>query len=84
MVKVQVPGVNKDDVQLTITENALTVKGEMKEEEKKEDKNYHRREFRLWGVRTLHRLTCAGAGREGDRTTQGRCPRSHHAEERSG
>jgi HSP20 family protein len=46
VVKVQVPGINKDDVQLTITENALTVKGEMKEEEKKEDKNYHRREFR--------------------------------------
>ena len=46
VVKVQIPGVNKDDVQLTITENALTVKGEMKEEEKKEDKNYHRQEFR--------------------------------------
>ena len=46
VVKVQVPGINKDNVQLTITENALTVKGEMKEEEKKEDKNYHRREFR--------------------------------------
>jgi HSP20 family protein len=46
MVKVQVPGIKKDDLQLTITENALTVKGEMKEEEKKEDKNYHRQEFR--------------------------------------
>ena len=46
VVKVQVPGINKDDIQLTITENALTVKGEMKEEEKKEDKNYHRQEFR--------------------------------------
>jgi hypothetical protein len=38
----------------------------------------------LWGVRTYHRLTCARAGREGDCPTQGRCPRSHHAEERSG
>ena len=46
MVKVQVPGVKKDDLQLNITENALTVKGETKEEEKKEDKNYHRQEFR--------------------------------------
>ena len=54
VVKVQVPGITKDDVQLTITENALTVKGEMKEEEKKEEKNYHRREFRYGAfVRTI-------------------------------
>jgi HSP20 family protein len=46
VVKVQVPGISKDDLQLTITESALTVKGETKEEEKKEDKHYHRREFR--------------------------------------
>jgi len=46
VVKVQVPGVSKDALQLNITENALTVKGEVKEEEKKEDKNYHRQEFR--------------------------------------
>jgi HSP20 family protein len=46
VVKVQVPGINKDDLQLTITEQALTVKGEMKEEEQKENKHYHRQEFR--------------------------------------
>ena len=46
VVKVQVPGVPKDNFHLNITENALTVKGEVKEEEKKEDKNYHRQEFR--------------------------------------
>ena len=54
VVKAQVPGVNKDDLHLTITENALTVKGEMKEEDKKDDKNYHRREFRYGAfVRTI-------------------------------
>ena len=54
VVKAQLPGVKKDDLQLTITENALTVKGEMKEEEKKEDKNYHRQEFRYGAfVRTI-------------------------------
>ena len=46
IVKAQVPGVNKDQIQVTVTEGALTLKGEMKEEEKKEEKNYHRREFR--------------------------------------
>jgi HSP20 family protein len=54
VVKAQLPGVKKDDLQLTITENALTVKGEMKEQEKQEDKNYHRREFRYGAfVRTI-------------------------------
>lgn len=54
VVKALLPGVKKDDLQLTITENALTVKGEMKEEAKKEDKNYHRREFRYGAfVRTI-------------------------------
>ena len=46
VVKAQIPGVSKDQLQLTITEDALTLKGEMKEEEKKEDKNYYRRELR--------------------------------------
>jgi len=54
VVKVHVPGVNKDDIQLTITENALTVKGETKEESKKEEKNYHRQEFHYGAfVRTI-------------------------------
>lgn len=46
VVKAQVPGVNKDDIHVTVTENAVTVKGEMQEEKKQEDKNYHRQEFR--------------------------------------
>lgn len=54
VVKAHVPGVNKDDLHLTITEQALTLKGEMKEEEKKEDKNVHRQEFRYGAfVRTI-------------------------------
>ena len=46
VVKAQVPGVPKDNLQLTITENAMTLKGEIKEEEKKEGKNYYRQEWR--------------------------------------
>lgn len=51
VVKAQVPGVPKDQLQLTITEDALTPKGETKEEEKKEGKNYYRQEWR-YGVCT--------------------------------
>ncbi len=46
VVKAQVPGVSKDQLQVNITDDTLTLKGEMKEEEKKEDKNFHRQEFR--------------------------------------
>jgi HSP20 family protein len=46
VVKAQVPGMSKDNLQVNITEDTLTLKGELKEEEKKEEKNYHRQEFR--------------------------------------
>ena len=46
VVKVQVPGVPKENIQVNVTDDVLTVKGEVKEEEKKEDKNYYHREIR--------------------------------------
>jgi HSP20 family protein len=45
VVKAQVPGVSKEQLQVTVSEGLLTIKGETKEEEKKEEKNYLRREF---------------------------------------
>jgi len=45
VVKAQVPGVSKDQLQVNITEDTLTLKGEVKEEEKKEEQNFYRREF---------------------------------------
>lgn len=45
VVKAQVPGVSKDQLHVDITDETLTLKGEMKEEEKKAGKNYSRREF---------------------------------------
>jgi HSP20 family protein len=46
VVKAQVPGIPKDNIQVNVTDDTVTLKGEMKEEEKKEEKNYFRREFR--------------------------------------
>jgi HSP20 family protein len=46
VVKAQMPGVNKDHLQVDVTDDVLTLKGEMKEEETKEEKHYYRREFR--------------------------------------
>ena len=45
IVKAQVPGVSKEHLQVNVTENALTLKGEVKDDKTTEDKNYHRREF---------------------------------------
>jgi HSP20 family protein len=46
VVKAQVPGVSQDQLQVSITNDMVTLKGEIKEEEKKEEKDYHRREIR--------------------------------------
>ena len=46
VVKAQLPGIKKENIQIDVSDNALTLKGESKEEETKEEKNYHRREFR--------------------------------------
>ena len=45
VVKAQVPGVSKDQLQVHITDDTLTLKGEVREEEKKEEKNFYQREF---------------------------------------
>lgn len=40
----ELPGMTKDDVELSIEENTLTLKGERKSEEEQEGEHYHRRE----------------------------------------
>ncbi len=42
IVKAEVPGINRDDIKVTVTENTLTIAGEKKQEEKVEKKDYHR------------------------------------------
>jgi len=46
VVKAQVPGVSQDQLQVSITNDTVTLKGDMKEEDKKEEKDYYRREIR--------------------------------------
>ena len=46
VIKAQVPGVSKDDLHVEVTDDTLTLKGETRQEEKEEDKNYYRREIR--------------------------------------
>ncbi len=42
VVNVELPGVSKNDVKITLHENVLTISGEKKHESESKDRNYHR------------------------------------------
>lgn len=45
-IKASVPGINPDDIDITLSNNVLTIKGEFKEENNVEEEKYHLRERR--------------------------------------
>ncbi len=49
VVKAALPGIKADDVQINMTGDLLTIKGEMKQSDESKAKNYHIREQR-WGA----------------------------------
>lgn len=42
VAKVELPGLEKDDIDVTLTDQTLTIKAEKKKEEEIKDENYHR------------------------------------------
>ncbi|HEU4344968.1 MAG TPA: Hsp20/alpha crystallin family protein [Candidatus Binatia bacterium] len=54
VVKAELPGIEKDNVEVNLTDHTLTIKGEKKKEEEVKEENYYRTE-RSYGsfVRTL-------------------------------
>ena len=46
-IKASVPGINPDDIDITLSDNVLTIKGEFKEENNNEGEKYHLRERRF-------------------------------------
>jgi HSP20 family protein len=48
IVKASVPGIKADDLDVSIIDNVLTIKGEIKEEKDVDEEKYHLRE-RRWG-----------------------------------
>jgi HSP20 family protein len=48
-IKVELPGVDKKDVKITVQDDVLTIKGEKKKEEEKKGENYYRVE-RCYGT----------------------------------
>ena len=45
LVRAEIPGVNKEDLRVSISDNVLTVKGDTKREDKKETGDYFRHEI---------------------------------------
>ncbi|MFL7837167.1 MAG: Hsp20/alpha crystallin family protein [Candidatus Promineifilaceae bacterium] len=48
IIKASVPGIKADDLDVSIIDNVLTIKGEIKDENELDEENYHLRE-RRWG-----------------------------------
>jgi HSP20 family protein len=46
VIEDQVPGLKKEELQLNLTSDRLTLRGETKQESEKKDRNYHRKEMR--------------------------------------
>lgn len=46
LIKASVPGVNPEDINITLEDNILTIRGELKKEEVTENARYHTRERR--------------------------------------
>jgi HSP20 family protein len=46
LVKASLPGLNPDDLDITFTDNVLTIKGEIKEDKEIKEEQYHLRERR--------------------------------------
>ena len=46
VVKASLPGINPDDLEITFSDNRLTIKGEVKEDEGLDEAQYHLRERR--------------------------------------
>jgi HSP20 family protein len=58
IIKAEVPGINPEDMEISITDNILTIKGEMTQEDIEEKGDYHRMERRYgYFSRTLE-LPC--------------------------
>ena len=58
IIRAEVPGIDPDDIEISITDNILTIKGEMTHEDTEEKGDYHRMERRYgYFSRTLE-LPC--------------------------
>jgi HSP20 family protein len=56
VVKLEVPGVDKDQVTISVTDDVLTVRGEVRKESEEKRKNLYRQEIRYGAFERMLRL----------------------------
>ena len=59
VVRAELPGVKKEDIELTVEEDRLLLRGESKHEEEVDEEGYHRREMRCGHFRRAISLPAA-------------------------
>lgn len=59
VVKAELPGVNKDDIDLSVEDDVLRLSGESRHEEQVNEEGYHRRELRYGSFRRVVPLPAA-------------------------
>jgi HSP20 family protein len=65
-VKLQVPGVDKDQVSISVADDLLTVRGEVRKEKEEKKKNFYRQEIRYGSFERVLKLPTEV---EGERAT---------------
>jgi Hsp20/alpha crystallin family len=80
IVKAQVPGVSKENLQVNVTDTTLTLNGEVQEEKTTEEKNLPPTGIPLWGVRADHHPADDRPGGASHRPTEGRRLGGDHPE----
>lgn len=58
ILKAELPGVNPDDIEISINENILSIRGEMKQERPENNAGYHRMERRYGSFSRNLQLPC--------------------------
>ena len=58
IIKAEIPGINPEELEISITDDNLTIKGETKHEIVRERENYHRMERRYGTFSRTLRLPC--------------------------
>ena len=68
VVKAEVPGIDKDDLEVSLSDRSLTIKGESRHEEETEEGDMHRREIRSGSFSRMVRLPADVDGRKATAT----------------
>jgi HSP20 family protein len=88
VVKAELPGMGKEDIEVTVSGDVVTIKGEKKKEQEVKDKDYYRRERSHGSFARSIQLPCDVKGDQikanfKDGVLEIRCPKSEEAKKKS-